>query len=617
MKPQVEDLVRRCIEQVEAQPLPFPARSFLLPVLLVLEEGSGSGGYPDKCKGPSVLQRLCSHQFSDALFSALADALTGCLLVLAVLSARNDSERSQRMTQSSKKQAVLQRRDVFCPNAVLRSIAQRISSIGTAIKEPNTFLATQFLLNGPLAALWGRRFQGLFKIRVCEFLEALAETYDPLNKEERNQMLGWLHPDDEGFITAVDAARVCGCPGPWRGLLFCTSWTELCRTELRQSIAAGGGERHLAMTAADIVRETQVRQKAVLLPGWSRERLRKHKSLHAALQLLGMCVAADAGSNGLLVQFLFDEPPQLLRSSGSSLRQTLVEELNLESFNPLKPEQQSIARCVAEAAPLWFSIDSPRSRHMTLENVHRRTKFDLSDDVKHMLDLQALHQSSLRNRLECKADVRDVLKLSIEHLEEDGNALLGLSDMTLKNAQICRESAEFVQAKVEEEFGQLGAPGMEEAIEPQLKMFDVDEAFSNLELELLQEVNLCMTRQISTRKDISAMETDLMSIEASFDENRHKLTQYNKKLDQRIAESERELVRLSALLASKREFARAAGDALLDMRLVLAEAMVPVPFGGSITALSESLAADVQELKSRSEELQKHYTKAKATSKKR
>mmetsp|Transcript_96751 Transcript_96751/g.279302 ORF Transcript_96751/g.279302 Transcript_96751/m.279302 type:complete len:217 (+) Transcript_96751:69-719(+) len=196
-----------------------------------------------------------------------------------------------------------------------------------------------------------------------------------------------------------------------------------------------------------------------------------------------------------------------------------------------------------------------------------------------------------------------------------------LRELTHESRAVFRQTQLQTQEALELDVQRNAELSLDAPMEPQLKMIEDDAAFADKELELLFEINLCMAQQTATRRGMSVVKANLSSLEEGFDRSRRLLTQRELELSRRIAAGEEELATLSAGLASKREAARSAADAAADARLLLAEAMVPLPAttmgAEALEAFEERIAAECKTLKSRAEDLQKRYAKAKAAAKKR
>jgi len=438
----------------------------------------------------------------------------------------------------------------------------------------------------------------------------------------------------------MDAALVLHGPGPWRGLLFCTSWVELCPVPLLQAFIAGGRDRHLAMTAADLAAEQHARTCSAVLPGWSRLNLCEDRAALHVVHTLGAEVAADLdGGRGLLVQFSFPDIARALHSEGSALGTLLHELLGPKAFFARPASVVSMSACVAVEAARSHEIGDDRAKHVLLSRIHARTQFALWDDMEDMLGLQRCHLALMRERLlelgECPEapmsmaysfapwDSRAFSSASCDSGGGDGACGASatrptLADLSQENRSLFRAIDQLVQRRFSMDEQRNAQLVIDSAIEPQLEMLNADAAFSNMELELRFAINLCMNRQSVARNDMSKLENKLRDLESGFDKSRRIFTRRERNLSKQIAATEEELAALSTSLANKREASRAAADAVIDARLVLAEAMVVAPTGlGDFQKLEQQLAAEGQALKQRVEELQRRCAKAKAAAKKR
>mmetsp|Transcript_71185 Transcript_71185/g.231253 ORF Transcript_71185/g.231253 Transcript_71185/m.231253 type:complete len:627 (-) Transcript_71185:82-1962(-) len=620
----LQELLEKCSDQIREQRSDFRARSYLLPVLERLQ------GTPET----SELVHVRQHRHGAVLIAVARDAVAACLLILAVLEDRAAAaDGGGGGGAASRGAAPLPRLDALWPGVALRKQAERLAAVVAAVaKGQDQWEPTTLIGGGALAAFWRRHFQGRLAVKFDELLAALAASYETLSDGAQADLRAWLQPDTDGNVSVLDAVAVLDAPGPWRGILFCSSWPELFGEELQQALLAAGGDRHLALTAADLTAEALKRRCAVLLPGWSRRRLCSSRRVFRALRTVGMTAAADIANGGLLLQFPFDGLPQSLQNPNSALMQTLFELTGDTDVVAGSVGRVSIALCVSEEAARLFRIRDERSRHVAMAAIQRRTRLKNWDDLEEMLELQQRHKAFVQGRLPDAGGYAEAPDLA--SVPAGGAALAaggaaapvggarpGLRALLGENRAAFLECSLCIHEKIEDDLrsnAEALSPELARSAEAQLASLEEEGLFADEELELLLEVNFCMNRQVQTHKDTSSMERALVSLEATFDEKRRRLTRRGAELSRRIGEAERELASLSTGLAAKREAGRAAADAVLDAQLVLAEAMVPAPMGLGISdALEERLGAEVVALRQRSEELQRRFTKAKAVAKKR
>jgi len=479
-----------------------------------------------------------------------------------------------------------------------------------------------FLSNGPLERFWRRHFPGKSAAPANQLLAALSKDYEPLVPAEQEELLAWLRPDDKDLVSVADAALILDGPGVWRGVLFCTSWTELCPSALLRAITAASPD--------DVVAQEQ--QRSVLLPEWCRTRLRVERGALHLFRVLGLQAAVDVLGGGLLVQFAFPGIAEHVLQGQSQLSLVCRELLGGEVLRA--SGDISMAHCVSEMALSRFEIKDVREQHIVLSRIHRRMQRKLEDDAEEMLVLQERHTTLVDNQLREQGEVdRPPSMRSISSHQNSGKAAdaAGGERSGLRTLLFDRQTAAFAslqlsQLQTDAELrwnasGSMSGKTLEaqEAIEQKLESMAVSVGLQDQEDVLAKHINLCLCRHTQVRLEMSEMENTLVSLEANFAKSRRALLKREVELAGRIGNTEGKLAALSGNLAGRREAAREAEDALFDMRQELAEGMVvlPGPTDAIIETSEAELAAEVQMLRSRVRDLQKRYAKAKAAAKKR
>lgn len=608
-----ESLLRRLdqvLSQVDSQPESCKFRAYLRPPLEALQALLAAPG-----------EIALQAEYADLFFTAAQDSVGTCLLVLALL-----KDRAAAITVPMRHEAML------WPCVALQRQAQRLTALQALLESATEWDPSSLLIGGALASFWQKHFPGKARVPAGELVAALDASYEPLRDTDRRELLAHLRPDRDGIVSVADVALALDGPGGlWRSMLLLISWPELCPRELLPTLMAGSGrDRHIASTAADLALEKKQRRRSVVVPGWSRERLRQNRAAFHVLYSVGMVVAADAQSEGLLVQFptwatamtLLAQPPNLL---------ALMRELIGDSeFVMQQCVRASAARCIADIAPAAFNIKGPRDLHIELSRIHHRKVLELNDDANDMLALQRQLHVLLQSRgaaRNCEFSPRKVshvfhtgmldARLEKSNQESAGDARAVLADLAEAN----RQTQQQVLENAEEDLRRIAAGSADQPTESQLTHLQADAALADHETVLLMEVNLCVNRRIRTRGEMSLLERRLVDLEATFAKLRRELLQRHDGLTAQIGAGEAELADLAARLPGRREAARLAEDAAMDARLELAEQMVPLPAGPlspeAAEALEKELMKDLEGLKRRGEDLEKRHRRARAQAKKR
>lgn len=590
----------------------FKPRGFLLPVLQRLCELAADG----------ALKSLCSDRWRSpsgaSLLQALGDAVDSCWVVLASLE-----------DETLKPSWAVNGKMPYFPLVTLRRQTQRLEALRTALQfavkgcevplsewDPSTVL-----VSGSLECFWRRHFPCQFAVPTTQFLEGFARNYECLSEAEGEELVAWLRVEGQDHISVADASALMDGIGPWRSALLYTSWLELCPESLLHAIMAGGQDRHVAMTAADIAVEKRKKRCSVLLPGWSRAQLRTERSALVLLRALGLHVVADI-RGGLLVEFRFLGPSEQLMNKQSALAATCREVLGGVGFAAVPVGIESIARCVAASASKAYRIDEARNRHVTLSRIRRRKTLELHDDAEDLLCLQKQHQTLIKGHFhQGGSDMVAIQSNALSSSLADGcENRLTVREMLQENRVARRASQQCQLMRIEVEMLRIADMTFSEEVMPQLERLAVEESFVSHEAVLLMEINLYMERQTATRAAMSQMENTLVDLEASFARLRCQMMLRDDELSGRIEEAEAELVAASGSLAGRREASREVTDTILDACQELAEHMMPLPLGSredAVAAAEARLEQQIELLKRRTEDLDKRYKRAKAAAKKR
>mmetsp|Transcript_143818 Transcript_143818/g.261662 ORF Transcript_143818/g.261662 Transcript_143818/m.261662 type:complete len:816 (-) Transcript_143818:96-2543(-) len=213
--------------------------------------------------------------------------------------------------------------------SVLLKLLKRVLVDGHCWADVHEVWHTEELLHsGDLVAFWRSNFSTHFRVSVVQFYEVLRASRG-VTLETFQELLPWLlpgvainmesveakareHPSTEASLLnsirdeeldLADIGLTLDSLGLSRGLAFCTSWEELCGHAFITAVWSEHERgRRGVMSAADVVLARKEQQSSVLLPGWSRDSLRRARPFLRALLALGASLAFDT-EDGLVVQF--------------------------------------------------------------------------------------------------------------------------------------------------------------------------------------------------------------------------------------------------------------------------------------------------------------------------
>eukprot|EP00929_Paragymnodinium_shiwhaense_P033666 TRINITY_DN18449_c0_g2_i2.p1 TRINITY_DN18449_c0_g2~~TRINITY_DN18449_c0_g2_i2.p1 ORF type:complete len:700 (-),score=176.62 TRINITY_DN18449_c0_g2_i2:154-2253(-) len=671
---QIETRLDRCLTAVRMQPDEgFPARPFLLPALEATRGLVAAGALDrleaDRRRGSDGACRLARENIRAVVLPALIDSVNGCLLVLTALEdlgfnnfvstgnrsgtgSVSDAREILRRDANSSANALLPPETLYWAYIQLRGYAQRLrvlqplleieaaGEVAAAKLAQRPWDPSELFHGGAAQDFWRRHFPGQVAVSAGELLNALGNWYAPLERNEREELMAWLRCSSiDGLISIVDAALVLDGPGVWRSVLFCTAWPELQPEAFLHTVMAGGNDRHTAMTAADLAAEKREKLRSVILPEWSRERLRGDRNALHALRALGAQVVANVKSHkGMLVQFPFEGLAHFIVNSPPSLCKVCRELLGRDRLVANPAQRVSAAKCVAEWIATHCNVESARERHITLGRLHHRKILELRDDSQDVLLLQRQHADLVRGHLlaggaDLPASSETPMAAYLEDgMPPEGEGQVGmLRDLLMLNRSAQDVRQRFTMARVDEEFKRNAGGNADEAVETQMAHLGADAAFAEHEQVVLVELNVACIRQTTTLRDLSQIEQSMVSLETDFAKFRRQLIKKDEDLTRNIVRAEDELAQVMTELAGQRERAREAEDSALDARFELAELMVLLP-PGKDTAMKETflgahlatndeavevqLMSEIELLKGRVDELEKRYRKAKAAASK-
>ncbi|CAK0900116.1 unnamed protein product [Prorocentrum cordatum] len=555
-----------------------------------------------------VEARLKSSLRGGLLLTMLSDSSNACLVLAALLddwaaapgAAAAVAAEEQLLQAPSGPRAAL-RGQLARLEALRAALAEELAEpegAGRPVWTPESLLGC-----GALRWFWRARFAGQVRAPVEGLADAISHQYEPLDLEERAELAAWLRPNEQGMVSLADAALLLDAPGVWRGALFAASCAELCPAAVVQAVAAAGGDRHLGMTAADIVEESREKRRCVLLPAWTREQLRGDRVALTLLGALGMEVALDVpgGAGGLLVQFPSSGVPRHLLRAGSALSRAAAELLGPRAAASLPATQVSVPLCVASlVAPARRKKPSePSSGAFSRACTGARGPCSPTCWSCRRACKGAARRGWPRGWRRRGAGARS----SALHAARQGwSAASSGRSSTLEHAVIV---AQLRGNAAEEDVSAAG---------PQLPGLLEEAAAAEEDAALLAEIGWCIRQRVAIRRGLSRIEDALRVEEASVSKSWARIKHGSDELAGRVARAERELAELAAGLAAKREAARAEADAVWEARLELAEGMVLVGAveAGAAKAAEAALEDELQVLRSRCEDLHRKCSRAKA-----
>jgi len=264
-----------------------------------------------------------------------------------------------------------------------------------------------------------------------------------------------------------------------------------------------------------------------------------------------------------------------------------------------RPLYMSPVHCIA-ALPS-FQVDTARARHATLQKLIRRKVHAVRDCTDRVLGVRKQHVALLRGE-RCETSV---VPRSPVNMQEFCQAVWADDEvLELQSAMI---ESDLIQNRN----GHVDDP----AVSDNGATHDLSH-----EAALLREMEVCTRKQDAERVEMLELHYHLVKLEAKFAEARQKLLSKYQLLSDQVAVRESELATVSAGIAAKKEAVRSAVDSSRELRMELAEKMLPLPLHPSpnLTAtIEDELTKEVQLLRLRKEKLEKTFKKIKSQSKKR
>jgi hypothetical protein len=418
-----------------------------------------------------------------------------------------------------------------------------------------------------------------------------------LQEDEIQELKRWFCDDGTGVVdfsaVALALDRLSEPAGLWQSLLRYVSWPELCTSLI--PLVSGTSDRHLRMTAADVAAEKFQLDRCVTFPEWTRGALTKDRRMMHLLRTLGAEVLADASEEGLLVLFGSQLIADVLAENMPALS-LLINDFLGASLEVRRPSYTSPAHCIASVPS--FQIDTARARHVALQQLIRRKEHAVRDCTCRVLGVREQYVALLGagrtpavTRTENAEDFCQAIWADDEVLEMQSAKI---------EADLMRNENRHVDDPAVAEHGTAHDPSHEAA--------------------LLRQMDVCTRKQDAERVEMLELHHHLEKLEAKFAEARQKLLLKYELLSDQVAVRESELAAVSAGIAEKKEAVRSAVDVSRELRMELAEKMLPLPLDlspGLTAEIEVELSKEVQLLRFRKEKLEKAVRKAKSQCKKR
>jgi len=271
---------------------------------------------------------------------------------------------------------------------------------------------------------------------------------------------------------------------------------------------------------------------------------------------------------------------------------------------------------LAEVVSNRLRLAGERGQHVALAQVHKRVLPLVEDNAEDLVFLQRQRRDLLRDHLVATAGEEALPELEPRVVAESPDRPR-MRETIQEGREVEEEVQAYQEAKLREDMRRNDEGHEDDEPEPLLRWLEVNTTYEELEELIIEEMDICASRQCETRSQIFFMEDALLGLETGFAVSRKEMLQRDRELAQRIAEAEAELAATADGLAGAREAERAREDEAREAQLELAEQMVLVPPGPESEALERQLLVEIQALQVRSEELQKKLARAKTSAKRR
>jgi len=489
-------------------------------------------------------------------------------------------------------------RDLHCPD---------LSFLAVKRWRPGDFIAS-----GDFSVFWRDHFPEQLRVRAGDFLYALrlrAGVSRGVNTEACSRLLPWLlfgrapegDPEREE-LEVVDLALLFDCFGMASGVTFCTKWEELLGHMYITAVCGRGdpGLGRAAMCAADIAQSRREQLASVLLPGWSRDKLRENRPLMRVLTTLGMSVACDA-DEGLLVTFAEpevaaclvppadrppSEPPIRLGAGGRSrLAEAATEALQDACLADVhfEPAGTAPSRCLRARLDSSAAGDC-LDHHTRLTELKRSRIWVLNDFLSVLEVLGARQRRAAERRLrlvrpgatsgavpKMQQALKDQQALE-EELNQRRQALLRMEQAYDDPDQIAHVRA-LMQDVAEAE---LEMEQSRKALARQTSMYrSEDETFQQTRnrqdlawrqrvAAVLIEMRLKEQQRLGVRSELSRIEVLLLDLEENFSSDRQRLHDYDERLCKMIQDKQSFLEGLVQAASSVRAQIHEADAATLE-----------------------------------------------------
>jgi len=533
------------------------------------------------------------------VFTVLGDTLDSLLFIFAAL---EDSVFEERQAAGAEEE----RRTTWQPpHAALHRVTWRLQALEPPLcmlskGQPLNWDASSILSSGSLALFWRQHFPNCTHAPVKQILAALSESCRNLITPDMLQgLVPFLRPDTAGSVSLADMALALDGWGLWQGVLFYTSWTDLCHQEVLKAVSGWPGninDRLENMPASELAVEKRQKQRSLLLPDLTCEQFfgsnggARARAALIAFRTMGLQVAMEvpgksSASRGLVLQFVAPRMVNCLLQKSSALVR-IYSELVAETMAACSPPASALAgrrilRSISETSLDQLGVNDVRQgQHVLLLRTYQRMQLLYEDAVSDVIFLQQ-EQDALRKE-HIKAIGGDPLPNQAAQ-----NGQPGLNNLLQQSFEAFQMEQAGRIAQIEADMQANEKTNDQEPIEPQLKRIEIDARFADREVSLNLELDYRMARQALVRDESLPVEQALSKLEADIAEAHTKHAE---------EAAEAELIQLDKDLTCTKEAACKVAEDVNEARGKLAEKLglaEPLPDIGELEA---QLAKELEEL---------------------
>lgn len=423
----------------------------------------------------------------------------------------------------------------------------------------------EYLARGDFAAFWANHFPHRLCVFADEFLNALRSSQS-LGVVTGSELIEWLKPGVETMggkgrtaLDLNDLAILFDSFGISGSIAFCTAWEQLCGHDLINAVAGVGG--------ADFVQPQQEECSCVVLPTWTKQKLRTSRSLLRSFVVLGMQVACDA-EDGLVVQFLEPEIACCLANISGGVHSKFRVAEAVAAMAHTSDSVEVVFDAAGGSTPSACIVAFVQKQHLALsgwQNLYRTLThlqewrvWMLNDLVAVAKVLDDRRRALARNRaVKCDPNWRSsafpMVETAKRELQEMEDHLTSRQERLLQMERACDNPDQISQiralmqevAETEERHEAQRAvyearlATWQEEVKSFTKQRELEDALERQRLHgCYLEIQVCHQRRISLRAELSRVEAMLVELEESIVGNRQTWYDYDQKLSRFVQDKE-------------------------------------------------------------------------------